>query len=169
MDDVENIKTVILGIGNILLGDEGIGVKVIEELEKENLPTHVKPIDGATAGFGLLPIFEKYKNCQFLIVDAIKIINKKSENNLYVVPLEDIYKMGEAEDMEFISFHQTSIMDVLNLLYLTSNIKLKGYLFGINVCSNKKAASNVFKFTMDLSPQTKAMISKTITSLKKYF
>ncbi len=169
MDNVENIKTVILGIGNILLGDEGIGVKVIKELEKENLPPHVKPIDGATAGFGLLPIFEKYKNCRFLIVDAIKIINKKSKNNLYVVPLEEIYNMGKAEEAQFISFHQTSITDVLNLLYLTSNIKLKGYLFGINVCSNNKGASNVFKFTMDLSPQTEAMVSKTITSLRKYF
>jgi len=43
----------ILGIGNLLLGDEGVGVHCIKELEKTNLPEKVQLLDGGTGGFHL--------------------------------------------------------------------------------------------------------------------
>jgi len=58
----KNIKTVVLGVGNILLGDEGIGVHTIKKLQEENLPSSVLVIDGSTAGFRLFPVFETYRN-----------------------------------------------------------------------------------------------------------
>ena len=58
----------ILGIGNVLLGDEGIGVHVVRELEKHKLPGHVDILDGGTGGFHLLSIFEEYK--KIILIDA---------------------------------------------------------------------------------------------------
>ena len=40
----------VLGVGNILLRDEGIGVRVVQELERMELPAGVEVFDGATAG-----------------------------------------------------------------------------------------------------------------------
>lgn len=67
----ENTIT-ILGIGNILLQDEGFGVHFVKWFEeKYSLPGHVQIIDGGTLGFGL---FDIVTSCEHLIVvDVIKI------------------------------------------------------------------------------------------------
>jgi hydrogenase maturation protease len=51
-------RTVVLGLGNILLGDEGIGVHVVEELQRSGGLPGVELVDGGTAGFSLLPYFD---------------------------------------------------------------------------------------------------------------
>ena len=50
-------KVLILGIGNILQSDEGIGVHIVNHIIQSgiNLPDEVEVIDGGTAGFDLLP------------------------------------------------------------------------------------------------------------------
>ncbi len=47
-------KTLVLGLGNVLMGDEGIGVYVVRALEKHTLPAGVECLDGGTGGFVLL-------------------------------------------------------------------------------------------------------------------
>ncbi|MFH1062979.1 MAG: HyaD/HybD family hydrogenase maturation endopeptidase [Candidatus Omnitrophota bacterium] len=63
-------KITVLGIGNLLLKDEGIGIHVIEALKKESLPDNVELVDGAAAGFDLLPIVEACD--KLIVIDAIK-------------------------------------------------------------------------------------------------
>lgn len=48
-----NRGTLILGIGNILMGDEGVGVRAIERLQQASWPPHVTVVDGGTGGFHL--------------------------------------------------------------------------------------------------------------------
>ncbi len=47
-------KTLVLGLGNILMGDEGVGVHVVRALEQHTLPSGVECLDGGTGGFTLL-------------------------------------------------------------------------------------------------------------------
>jgi hydrogenase maturation protease len=61
-------KVLILGIGNYLMGDEGIGVHIAERLQKETLPLEVDVLDGGTGGFHLLEYFELYPNV--ILIDA---------------------------------------------------------------------------------------------------
>ncbi len=58
----------ILGIGNLLMGDEGIGVHVAEMLQKVSFPYHVTVLDGGTGGFHLLEYFELHDH--IIMVDA---------------------------------------------------------------------------------------------------
>jgi hydrogenase maturation protease len=44
----------IVGIGNVLMGDEGVGVHVVRYLAGAELPPQVDWLDGGTGGFGLL-------------------------------------------------------------------------------------------------------------------
>lgn len=50
----EQKKTLVLGLGNVIMGDEGIGVHVVRALEKVQLPQNVECLDGGTGGFVLL-------------------------------------------------------------------------------------------------------------------
>ncbi len=60
--------TLILGIGNILMGDEGVGVHAIRSLEHESLPSRVTLLDGGTGGFHLLSLFQEYD--PIILIDA---------------------------------------------------------------------------------------------------
>jgi hydrogenase maturation protease len=64
----EKKEILVLGIGNYLMGDEGVGVHVAEALLKRPLPEHVDVLDGGTGGFHLLEYFELYKTV--ILVDA---------------------------------------------------------------------------------------------------
>ena len=48
------MNTLILGIGNVLLRDEGVGVHVVKALEKTELPSGVEALDGGTSGADLV-------------------------------------------------------------------------------------------------------------------
>jgi hydrogenase maturation protease len=43
-----------MGVGNVLMGDEGVGVHAVRQLEKRQWPAHVSLLDGGTGGFHLL-------------------------------------------------------------------------------------------------------------------
>lgn len=58
----------VLGIGNVLLGDEGVGVHVVRELEKFEMPSHVTLLDGGTGGFHLLNWLQEYG--RIIMIDA---------------------------------------------------------------------------------------------------
>jgi hydrogenase maturation protease len=59
----------VLGLGNILLRDEGIGVHVIEALRAAALPADVELCDGGTAGFALLDVLADRR--KVIVVDAV--------------------------------------------------------------------------------------------------
>jgi hydrogenase maturation protease len=61
-------RILILGIGNYLMGDEGIGVHLAIRLQQEKLPAGVDVVDGGTGGFHLLEYFENYNTV--ILVDA---------------------------------------------------------------------------------------------------
>jgi len=53
----ESARVLILGIGNVLMGDEGVGVHVLRRLEREALLPGVRLLDGGTGGVNLLGEF----------------------------------------------------------------------------------------------------------------
>jgi hydrogenase maturation protease len=61
-------RPLVLGVGNILMGDEGVGVHAARLLENQSLPGHPAILDGGTGGFHLLSIFEEYD--PIIVVDA---------------------------------------------------------------------------------------------------
>ncbi len=63
------MKTAIIGIGNPLWGDEGLGVYLAQNPDP-GLPRDVDVIDGGTAGVGLLRFFETYD--RLILLDAVK-------------------------------------------------------------------------------------------------
>lgn len=67
-DTSHNIPVLILGIGNILMGDEGVGCRVVQHLQSQDLPDGITCLDGGTGGFHLLDIMQQARH--ILLVDA---------------------------------------------------------------------------------------------------
>jgi hydrogenase maturation protease len=64
-------KILILGLGNILMADDGVGVRVVERLRKKyRFPRRVGLVDGGIRGLALLPHLEGVR--RLLVVDAVE-------------------------------------------------------------------------------------------------
>jgi hydrogenase maturation protease len=65
-------KTLVLGIGNLLLSDDGVGIHAIRRLQDERqLPANVELMDGGTLGLNLLGHLEGVSH--LLVVDAVEM------------------------------------------------------------------------------------------------
>jgi hydrogenase maturation protease len=69
------MSTLVLGLGNLVHADDGVGVHAIERLQKDTrVPEGVTMIDGGTHGLGLLPYVAGYE--RVLVIDAVDVGEK---------------------------------------------------------------------------------------------
>jgi len=100
-------KVLIVGFGNLLLADEGLGVHAVQALEKRELPGGVEVMDGGTSAIDILPFLE---GVDFLIIIDV-VAGKEPPGTLYRLELSDIkYEMSPE-----MSLHDLNIPIVLKL------------------------------------------------------
>ena len=107
--NVSTVKPVlILGLGNPLQGDDGVGCRVAQELEGRRLPEDVEVMDGGTPGVGLLNLFEGRQ--RVIIVDAAEM--GKAPGEVVRFRPEDVTLTGSAQRF---SLHRSGVADALAL------------------------------------------------------
>ncbi|HOD15355.1 MAG TPA: hydrogenase maturation protease [Spirochaetota bacterium] len=102
-------KVLILGIGNTLRSDDGLGVYIVRHIEESGiaLPEGVEVLDGGTAGFDLLGLIDGYD--KIVIVDALKVDDRPGS----------IYRFTPEHAVERraqFSLHEVGIMEVIKTL-----------------------------------------------------
>ena len=103
-------KIAIVGLGNLLLGDEGFGIHVVRYLEKHYLfPEECELIDGGCLGLKLLDLLRE-KDIVFLI-DVFLDPNEVA-GRLYTFQWEEIEKFSP---QRFVSAHQIGVQEALAL------------------------------------------------------
>jgi hydrogenase maturation protease len=104
----------VLGLGNILLQDEGIGVRVIERLKRDyEFPCDVEVLDGGTAGMAL---YEHVIDREHLIVvDAVK--TGHSPGTLVTLNNDEVPAFFRNK----VSPHQLALSDILAALQIAGN------------------------------------------------
>ncbi|MBM4326097.1 MAG: HyaD/HybD family hydrogenase maturation endopeptidase [Deltaproteobacteria bacterium] len=104
-------KIAVLGVGNILLTDEGIGVRVVEELgHRYAFPENVQLVDGGTQGLWLMSTI--HESDHLIVVDAV--LNRGEPGTLYRLEREDLPKGIRAKQ----SAHDSDLVEALNLCRL---------------------------------------------------
>lgn len=103
-----NRTTLILGVGNILLGDEGFGVHVARRLKESKLPDHVRVEEGGVGGFDLLGYLEGVGR---LVVMDTMMLDSPSGELLLCKPGPDFQESGK----NIISFHQVGVVQLVHM------------------------------------------------------
>lgn len=103
----EKPPRLILGVGNLLLRDEGVGVHIISALRDRELPDDVELWDGGTASFDLLDTLAGRR--QVIIIDAVR--TGSEAGTIFRFTPEDISTSRE----QFTSLHQVGLLESLNL------------------------------------------------------
>lgn len=108
------MKVTIVGVGNVLLQDEGVGVHAIEKLRaRYKFPENVEIIDGGTMGLDLLPFVENTD--KLLLIDAVDL--KEKPGTIGIIEDKDIPAVIKTK----ISPHQIGLNDLLSVMKLLEN------------------------------------------------
>jgi hydrogenase maturation protease len=99
-------QILVLGVGNILLTDEGVGIRVIERMqERYAFPDNVSVLDGGVLGLSLLGVISEADH--LIVVDAIK--NGREPGFLYRLEGDQVPKRILAKN----SLHQVDFLETL--------------------------------------------------------
>lgn len=143
-------RVIVLGLGNILLRDEGVGVRVIEALaERYYLPAEVEVVDGGTVGMDLL---DTLAGCDHLLIcDAVQT----------GAPPGSVVKLADAEVPALFqtrfSPHQLGLAEVLATLILIEEAPAAVTLIGV-VPSDMDLGA-------ELSPEVAAVVDQAVDRL----
>lgn len=151
------MNILVLGVGNVLLTDEGIGVRVVESLyDNYQFPANVEVIDGGTAGMELLEIIADRDHV--ILIDAVNTGAAAGT----VVTLE-----GDEVPALFrnrISPHQLGISDLLGVMSLTGELPKEFTLFGA-VPFSMDTGVVLSKEMQPLKAELASLVVKKLTSL----
>jgi hydrogenase maturation protease len=130
------VKTLVLGLGNILMGDEGIGVYTVRALEQHQLPPDVECLDGGTGGFTLLEPLEN--------ADRIILIDAAADDN----PPGTVTRTTPRFSRDYpptLTAHDVGMKDLLDMFYIQGG-KHEIVLYAITIDPQQP-------IRMSLSPQ----------------
>jgi len=142
-------NTLILGIGNLLLNDEGAGIHVVNRLEKENYKS-ADLMDGGTGGFHLLGFIQSYK--KIIIVDA----------SLDQYPAGNVRVLHPKYAKEFprqLSAHEIGLKDLIDAAFLLGNVP--------DICLVAISIKDFQEIGMELSPEVEKAIPVAIEKVKE--
>ena len=136
-------KTLILGLGNILLGDEGVGVRVVERLlDLYHFPEGTQVMDGGTLALDLMPYVEDAD--RMVVIDAVDM---RAEPGTVV-------RITDDEVPTFLSVkvspHQMGLADILSAARLRGLSPSELVLWGVQ--------PEVMDTTLELSPPVAAQV-----------
>ena len=106
MTDTETKRITILGVGNLLFRDEGVGIRVVERLlQRYSFPENVSVVDGGVLGLRLLSVIAETDH--LIVVDAVR--DHGAPGTLYRLEGDEVPKRLYAKN----SLHQVDLLETL--------------------------------------------------------
>lgn len=147
------IKTIIVGLGNPILTDDGVGVKVAYEIQNQlgpHLPAGLTITEASVGGLRLMELLEDFDRA--IIIDAIQTRNGHQPGTIFTMSLDDLRTLSHTQHIT--SSHDTSLVTALEVgksigMKLPEEISI----FAVEV-------ENIMDFSEDMTPAVAATISK---------
>lgn len=144
-------RILVLGIGNLVLKDEGVGIQTIYRLENEKLPPHVDLLDGGTGGVGMIGTLQDYG--RIIMIDAT--LDKS-------VPFGTVNVIKPRFSSDYpilLSSHEFGLRDMIEAMMIQDNIP------PIDLITI--AVKDFQTIGMNLSPEVESAIPFVIEKVKK--
>lgn len=103
----ERAPVLVMAVGNLLRGDDGFALAVLEELEKLDLPPEVELFDAGTSAIDLMEVFNGRR--KLIVLDAVR--GGQAPGTLYRFSPDEV----EAGALPMNSLHQVGLLETLKL------------------------------------------------------
>ncbi len=133
------------GKGNYLMGDEGVGVHIAQQMEKMSLPGYLQVVDGGTGGFFLMNYFDEYP----VVILADATMDGRPPGTIRLIE-----PRFAADFPTALSVHDVGLKDMIEALYLSEKVP-KLYLFTVSI-------DHLTPMTIELSPAVAASVPVAI-------
>ena len=145
------MRTLVIGVGNPLVGDDGVGIHVVRRLQELGLGKQVELEEAATGGLTLVEMFLGYE--KVVIIDAIAS-EALSPGEVMLLALESLKGTTHLS-----SPHDTNFATALELLRSTvpDQVPSKIIIVGMGI-----KWSRIREFSEELSPEVEAAIPKAM-------
>lgn len=145
----------VLGIGNLVMSDDGVGVRVVQRLQREyRLPAQVDVMDGGTLGLDILPRLEGIE--RLIVVDAVE--TGGSPGTCVRLVGDDIPLALETK----VSPHQMGLKDLLSVALLLGHIPKEMVLIGVQPGSIEMGT----ELTPDVESKVEVMLATILDELR---
>jgi hydrogenase maturation protease len=126
---LSSAHVLVLGIGNVLLRDDGVGIRVLRALERElDGDQRLRFVDGGTIGFMLSAFIEETPD--LLVIDAVRMAESPGSVRCFENEAMDRFLTGRAG-----SVHEIGLRDALDMARLTGTFPRRRALVGIEPMS----------------------------------
>lgn len=141
-------KIIVLGVGNTLLKDEGVGVRVVEELGRRyTLPENVRIVDGGTQGLWLMSTIQDADH--LIVVDAV--LGGGDPGTLYRLERDELPKGLRAKQ----SAHDSDLIEALNLCALLDVTPKTCVVLGVE-------PADIQPYGLELTPEVAAKVDDLV-------
>ena len=151
----KNSKPVLIGVGNILLSDEGVGIHIVRQLRDSDISKLVEIHEIGTSSFKLLNVIEG--NSHVIIVDAVRMDEKPGTVKKIDLIIED--NIGLLP--QFTSLHQLDLISTLKMAKGVIDLPKKIVLIGIEP-SSLETGTELSKLVEEAVPKAILEIMKSI-------
>ncbi len=137
-------KILILGVGNLLLKDDGFGVHLVNALKETDFPENVTLLEAGTVSHQLIPMLHEIDH--LIVIDVVDAGD--TPGSLFRFSPDDMRFKAEPQ----VSLHQISLIDVLHMAELTGR-KPKTVIIGVQ-------PKDTTTWSLELSDELKAAIPR---------
>ncbi|MCD6468873.1 MAG: hydrogenase maturation protease [Thermoplasmata archaeon] len=150
----------VVGLGNPLRGDDGVGIVLIERLREcsVKLPRGVEILDGGTGGLGLVHVFSRFET--IIVVDAVDFGGKPGAYRFF--------KLDEVESFSsdnVLSSHEDDFLKVLSFFKKLDSSPKKVFVFGVQ----PKSVSYGMKLSSEVEERVGFLVDELIKKVTSVF
>jgi hydrogenase maturation protease len=149
----ENIRYLIVGAGNLLLSDEGLGIHIVNRLEEQGSFKDTGFVDIGTSTLDIGSFLSDSLQ-KIVIIDCIKTSEYK-EGTVFKLTLEEL----RTRQLNKFSLHQMELVDSLKILSIANNLP-PVIIIGV-------VPHNISAFSIELSPEINIMFPAIIEKITK--
>ena len=149
---MEEKQIIILGVGNLLFTDEGVGIRVAEALQDHyEFPQNVRVVDGGTLGLNLLGVISEAD--YLIVVDAVR--QGGEPGSLYRLAGEEIPKRIRAKN----SLHQVEFLEALTCCQALDKVP-ETVIVGVE-------PEDITTMSIELTPTVHARVDELVEAVLK--
>lgn len=151
------MKTIILGVGNLILGDDGVGIHVVNAVKKQIRDPNITIDEAITGGMNLLDLILGYDKA--IIIDTVK--SETSETGMVKrIPLSDFNTMHSCNP------HDVSLIEAIKMAKKLGETKIPREIVIIGVMMKEIPCEFGEKLSEDIAAAVPKAVEMTLNEIK---